>query len=427
MHSNYLGESMKNIMVLARLTFAVLATLNASEVVFAQSGDLVSSEQLTAANKRPNFDSIMTAQVVGGAVKSGGLYIYPSASLAYGRNDNLLSAYVNPLASSYISLRPAVVGEIMNSGDRYTLSLNGEHTKYKDSSADNFTNTEVKVAGDNTFDASTRLGWAASHAERADPRGGNDRALSASPDKYKSNLLAGLFRYGANGATGRFEVDASSETKRYTNNRTTTVNADVDLMNVSGRFYYRLAPKTSMLFELKSLKADYKFATSPNDNTDNRVLVGLTWDATAATTGVFKVGHSSKKFSRINASYSGISWDGQVRWVPLTYSTVDVSTSKAAADSTGFGDYLVNRNVNLTWTHNWTGFFSSRVFLGTVNSDFANVSREDETKTYGAGVRYNLNRYLNVVFDVTRTQRSSNAALFDFKRNSYNLSLEGTL
>jgi len=371
---------------------------------------------------------LMTAAAKGAPIVSGGLYIYLSSALIIGRNDNVIGSANNAISSPVYSLQPEVVAELKNHGDRYTLDYIGNYTRFADSSNDNFNHHEFKLAGDNIFDARTRLGWLAGYIKSTDPRGSTDRGLSADPDQWHAPTLAGILSYGATGATGRFEFDGSLQNKRYDNNRTTTIGSDVDLSTVSARFFYRIAPKTSLLFETKQIKSDYVLSTSTNSNTDRRLMVGATWDATAATTGIFKVGYLKKNFdSSARTDYSGLAWEGQVRWMPLTYSTVDFVTSKTPSDSTGVGDYIMNKNYNIAWTHKWTSTVGSRVNVGLVKSDFINGARQDDLRNYGLGLTYDLRRWLRLSAEITNTNRSSTIPSNDFKRNVMLFSVEGTL
>lgn len=371
---------------------------------------------------------LMTVPAKGAPIVYGGLYVYLDAGLYAGRNDNVTGSTSNSISSALYSLQPEIIGELKNHGDRYTISYLGDYTRYQDSSADNFNHHDFKVAGDNIFDARTRFGWLVDYVKSTDPRGSTDRALTATPDEWHAPTVAGIFAYGAKDAQSRVEVDGSVQHKRYDNNETATLGSNVNLSTVSARFFYRVAPKTSLLIEGKQIKADYVTDISSNSNTDRRLMVGATWTATAATTGIFKVGYAKKNFdSNLRSDYSGVAWEGQIRWSPLTYSTLDLVTSKIPSDSTGIGDYVVNTNYNATWTHKWTSFMASRVNLGLVKSDYANGGRQDDLHNAGIGLTYDLRRWLRLSAQINRTNRSSNIPGFDFTRNVFIIGVESTL
>jgi hypothetical protein len=394
------------------------ATINPNQIAFTPSYE----------SSRASLPGIMTAQGYGAPVRFGGIFVYPDVIISYGNNDNLLGASNSELSTRFTSVATNLVAEVKNDGDRYTASYTGNYTRFDKSSADNFDHHAFAIAGDNTFTSRARLGWTAGYQASTDPRGSTDRTLSATPDKWHASSAAALFAYGAQGATGRFEVESFVQEKRYDNNRTVTAGGDLNLFNVAGRFLYRVAPKTSLLFELRNIKTDYQLSTSTNTNTDRRLLVGATWEATAATTGVIKIGRLKKDFdSNARADYSGLSWEGSVRWTPLTYSAIDVNTSRAPSDSTGVGDYILNRSESLRWTHQWSSFTTTKVNLGHVDSDYHGIDLQQNTKNYGVGISYAVRRWLNLSAELATTRRTSNVSTQEYKRNVFSLSLEGTL
>ena len=374
-------------------------------------------------------ETILTAPTVGLPLRmDNGLFVYPSALVGVGRNDNVTGTTSNKISSSIVSLQPAVVGELKKSGDRYTLLYRGNYTRYTNSSADNFDHHELAVAGDNYFDSRNRVGWTAAYLNRTDPRGSTDRGLFSEPDRWNMQTARGLYIYGAQGAMGRIELDGTLNRKRYENNRASTELADFNQIALAGRFYYRVAPRTSALVELRRTSTDYISSLSTNDNVDTRVLTGVTWQATAKTSGTAKIGYVQKNYSAAgHSNASGVTWEAGLRWSPLTYSTIDLIMSKSPVDATGLGDYITNTANTALWNHRWSQTISSRVSLGSVHSVFANAGRTDTTLNTGAGLFYELGRSFRGGLELTRTDRSSNLSIYEFKRNVLFLSLEGTL
>ena len=374
-------------------------------------------------------ETILTEPVSGVPIRfENGVFVFPTALVGVGYNDNVIGSSTGAIGSTIFSLQPRVVAELKNRGDRYTLAYTGNFTRFAGSSADNFNNHELIAAGDNYFSARSRLGWSAGYLASTDPRGTTDRTLSAEPDRWNAPVLQGIYAYGAKGAQGRIEVDAGLQSKRYQNNRAFTVGSDVDINSVAGRFFYRVMPRTSMVFEARRIDSNYKLASSTNDNIDGRYLVGVTWEAAAKTSGSFKIGHQNKNFaSTSRADASGSTWEGSVKWAPLTYSVVELTTGRTAADSTGVGEYVMNTGTSLSWSHRWASYLSTRATLATVRSDFAGTARADSTRNIGLGVFYQFGRNMRAGLELANSRRNSNQDVFDFKRNTTFVSLEGTL
>ncbi|MFZ4624321.1 MAG: outer membrane beta-barrel protein [Rhodoferax sp.] len=356
-----------------------------------------------------------------------GIYLYPTVFVAVGQNDNLLATDANRLSSNFFKLTPQVVAELKNKGDRYTALASFDATRYSSSSQDNTTNSEFKVAGDNYFTSRARVAWSVGRLNTTDARGSTDRSLSTVPDRWHANALAGRAIYGAPEAAGRVEMDLGYRDKAYDSNRNTTAGGDNILKSFAGRGLYRVGTRTMALAEYRQDKADYSLDNS-GSSIERRYYAGLTWEATAATTGIVKVGRMTKDFDLDGKpSYSGSSWEATVRWTPLSYSVFDLSTNRSTADSTGVGVYILNTGTNLNWSHSWSQSLASRAGLGILDSDFAGTDRSDRVKTYSLGVDYTLLRWLKIGADFTRTDKSSTDATTAYKRNIAMFTLNASL
>lgn len=383
----------------------------------------------------PGGANALTGTGRGAAIAfENGIFVYPSIFAAIGHNDNLLSGppTASLVSSIVFNVVPGLLAEIKSHGDRYTLSYLGNYSRYESSSIDNYDHHDLFLAGDNTFTSRAHLGWKAGYLKNSDPRGATDRPSlpGAGPDLWHASVANAIFSYGAAQATGRVELETNLQDKRYLNNRLYTAGSDADISMLSGRFFYRVMPKTSLLFEVRNTRYDYTEDILLNSNTERRYYVGVTWLATAATTGTFKLGRLTTNFTDPNhADYSGASWEGGIRWTPLTYSTVDVTTSKSTADTTsaGTGSYILNTSTNVMWNHQWASYIASRVSAGMLTSDYVGGNRKDDTKTYGFGFFHDLNHRLRAGVDWTLTDRSSSQSVYDFKRNVVMFSIEGTL
>lgn len=377
----------------------------------------------------PHQSTILTSGTKGRAIRfSNGIFVYPAVTAGVGYNDNVAGTPTNAKGSTVYVLRPEVVAEIKRRGDRYTAGYSGNYGKYSSSSADDFDNHDFWVAGDNYFTTRARLGWGLGYQMRSDARGSTDRIASNEPDRWRAPVARVIGIYGAPKAKGRLELEGSWMQKRYQNNRAYTEASDVDLSTVSGRFFFRFMPKTSVLFEARNTWADYKQAISTQDNTDRRLYAGLVWEATAKTTGTLKLGRAYKNFdSNTRQDGNSNSWEAEIAWSPLTYSKVELAASRSPSDSTGVGNYMINNGTNLAWTHKWASFVTSNIFAGHIKSDYEGSNRSDKTKSYGIGFYRELSYNFRLGASWSRTNRDSTDPAAEFKRNVSMLTLEGIL
>ncbi len=302
--------------------------------------------------QRSAQEVIKTAPVPanGAPIKTnGGVFYYPSAFAGIGYNDNVLGTATNKTHSSFINVSPEIVAEMKNHGDRYTASFSGNVTDYFSSHDDNYANYEAWLAGDNYFSQRARTGWKLGYITGTDARGSTQRAIANRPDHWSAPSFDGTFIYGAPSAAGRVEGDLKYLSKRYDNNRAQTSVADLNQAEAAGRFYYRIGTRSMLLAEVRDTEYHYT-SPQPNDsNTERRYYVGLTWEATAATTGTVKVGRMTKDFTDSSRQgFSGGSWEAGVRWLPVDRSAVDFQSSKATADPVGYGNYQINTANSVT-------------------------------------------------------------------------------
>ncbi len=402
-------------------------SLASSQPVLATSPALPSA-QLPFSIDYASIAPILTAPTQGMPYKMGGVHLYPYLMLGLGRNDNVLGTGTNEQSSTIFEMRPALVAEIAKAGDRYTLSYSGDYGHYASSDEDDFDYHDLFLAGDNHFSTRTALGWRAGYIKRSDPRGSNDIDFGSEPNAWHAMVANVLFGYGAVEAKGRIELEAGLQNKRYDNNEVVTRSFDLDTRNLAGRFFYRVAPKTRALFEMRHTVADYRLASSTQDSTETIYNIGVTWDTTAATTGILKLGRLKKDFdSDSRDDFSGNSWEGTVRWSPRTYSVFDLTTARYTTDSTGIGEYLINRNLGVTWNHKWNDRVSTQVGYNNLKTDFSGDPRRDETDTFSVGASYTMRPWLRFGLNLTHTDRSSNQATYDYDRNVLMFTVEATL
>lgn len=365
-----------------------------------------------------------------GGIPVGPLTVFPAVDLAHGYDDNLFLRPSDRFSSSYTVLSPSVRAEAKTGPHKFDFGLRVDQGRYHSSPADSYTDYSLFGNGDIVFSGRAGLRMRAEFRHGHDPRGSTDAAFTATPNEYDNYALDGVFRYGAPGARGRIEIDAGTFQRRYTNNPDSTAGFNNNTTQLGGAFYWRVMPRTEVLAQVGYRGIDYKLADSTLDSTENRYLIGVKWEATAATTGTAKFGHMTKEFnSSQRERFSGSAWDVGVRWSPLTYSVFDFVSSKTTSESTGFGDTVVGTNYGVTWSHAWNSRLRTQALASFRNDAFtgAGVSRKDDTKSFGLKVAYDFRRWLRLGAEYTHAERDSNDSLFNYKRNLLLFTVGATL
>lgn len=360
----------------------------------------------------------------------GPITAYPSIGYGLKHDDNLFSTPTNTTSDTIQILTPAVRFEAKQGANTYSLDARALLGRYNTSTADNY--DDYYVNGLANLDLTTRLraNVKADYIEAHDPRGSTNNAISATPDRWRQTYLGAIASYGARGAQGRVDFELGQLERRYINNRATTFGNDRENTDVGATFFWRIAPKTSLLLQAKHTEINYLDSTSTLDSKENRLLGGLTWEATAKTTGIFKLGMVNKDFANAaRGSTSSPSYEGAIKWSPLTYSIVDFNLSKMPAETTGgVGDYINRTITGATWSHQWTSRISTVALASYTDDDYkGSIDRKDKIQNFGLKATYSMRRWLNFGADYTYTNRDSNQDISDFRRNTIMLFVNATL
>ena len=242
------------------------------------------------------------------------------------------------------------------------------------------------------------------------------------------------------GAQGRFEIDAGQINKAYTNFKTDAAGSpdntkrDHDDTRFGGTFFWRVAPKTQLVFQIVQTKYDYKqnsFGTwTAPDSTERKYLVGATWEATANTTGIFKVGNVKKDFdSAALSDYSKSGWEGTIKWSPLTYSTVDFTTSRLPSEAS-LGNLSSDTKHGISWNHAWNSRLSSVASYNYTGMDFignAGVLQSDKINAYGLKLNYQWMRTVKLGVGYDHTNKTSSVPTSEYKKNLWSVFMNAAI
>jgi polysaccharide biosynthesis protein VpsM len=374
----------------------------------------------------PDLADNMALPAQRGFIRAEPVFIYPSLGVGLGYDDNLTSVHDNRISSAFVMLFPRVRADIKKGSDTYAVTYNGRYGHYFRDSDNDINEHEVVATSNNQFTARADLAATAFYLVRQDQAGSVDRPFTGTPDRWHGAGAFATFGYGAPSAQGRVEIDAAATDKRYENNRDVTEAFDVSTWNLGTRFLYRVAPKTRLLAEVRY--TDYDYRSSPLDNAEQRYLVGATWDATAATSGTLKLGYIRKDFKQEEfGDHAGFTAEAAVRWLPRTYSTVEIVARYAPSDSTGTGVFTVDKSIGARWDHYWKSYLMTRVAASYVKSDFKGASRTDDYSRIGVASYFDIRTWLRLGLELSHENRNSSDATADFSRNVVLLTIGGTL
>lgn len=354
------------------------------------------------------------------------LFFTPFVGVAAGHDTNLFLTPSNETASNFWVFNPGFKLDARRPGMVLQSDYQAQIGRYTSSSNDDYVDQTWHNTLDTAFNQRTFLRLGYDYILGHDPRGSTDRPFGTHPDRYKISDPFGTFAFGAPGAQGRIELYGASLHKEYLNNKEFTSTSDRIENQGGGAFYWRVAPKTYALFEARTTNIHYDIS-SPLSAQEHRYYVGLSWDATAATSGTIKVGTLRRDFDGSLPDESFSSWEGLVTWAPRTYSKFDFFTSRQTSESTGLGNFILTSVGGVAWTHEWSSYLQSGVNLKYQRDAYQGFDRTDNTKSVGLKVGYRFRPWLTLGAEYNYFKRDSNLNTFDYDRSIYLLTATASM
>jgi len=335
--------------------------------------------------------------------------------------------------SSWITELAPSIKLVANDGpNQYSAQYTLTAGRYHSSRDDDFVDHELVLQTHNEFNYRNQLNLEFDYLHLHEKRGTGitDNVVGVidneikTPLEYDDIFFGGDYTYGGAESKGRVTVEASHLDREYTNYRDVTRFYDRDENVLGATFYYRVMPKTSLLFEagFKDLNYDKTpVNVTKLDGNEKRYEVGVTWEATEKTTGVAQIGKTYKDFDSSNRKDRDFtSWALKVEWAPLSYSIIDISSSRHPLETNGTGSFIENTDyIVASWRHAWSEKLSSRVRGRLANQDYIDSAsnREDDIKSFGIGADYQFRHGVAFAVDYDYSNRDSNAIYKDYDDN----------
>ena len=355
-------------------------------------------------------------------------YVTPYIGLGAGHDDNLFLSRTNERSSSVFIVSPGFTLDTRDANKVIQLRHQSQIARYQDSSEDNYIDHTSRAQFDLALDRRNFLRVGLDHVRGHDPRGSTDRPVANRPDKYRLTSPFITYALGAPGAMGRFEAYYNYGDKRYTNNHQFTAASDRVTREAGAAFYWRVMPRTYVMLEGRGTEIDYRLPSSPLSAEERRYYGGVTWEATAATTGTIKAGRLERNFDNSAIpDFRGTSWEAIVSWAPRTYSKFDFYTARQTSESTGLGNFILSSVSGVSWTHSWNSLLSTGLDARFQKDEYQGFDRTDDVKSLGLRIGYKFRRWLTLGAEYTHTQRDSSRSVFEYDRNFYLLTATASM
>ncbi|WP_312937442.1 outer membrane beta-barrel protein [Stutzerimonas nitrititolerans] len=362
-----------------------------------------------------------------------GLEFTPSLKVSESYDDNFREVEDNEESSWVTRISPTLALTAYGRKSEYVLSYTADSDIFHSSHKDNNTDHHLTADAGFRFDARNALVVNAGYHKVEET---TSATAGTQGDKYNTRNIGGVYTYGAQ--TAMFQVDFGADYKelRYDN---TARRGNGDRLNsekerdataLRSTLYYRVAPKTRALFEVRH--TDYSYVSEKNlDATNLAFLTGLTWEATAKTTGTVKIGREKKSFDRnVNDDQSNGMWEAGITWQPRTYSTFNLRARRALDEGENGASAIEATSTTLDWKHYWLDRVYSTASYTRSEQDYVddNINnRLDKTDIFGLGLNYEMRRWLDIGVGYKYAENDSNVRNESYERNIYSISITASL
>lgn len=365
-------------------------------------------------------------------MESGVLRVEPftvraAMNAGVGYDDNVTLSNTNKVSSTLLTVTPSVVAGLEGATQRYYFVYRGLYNHYFSSSASSYEQHSLGTVAINEWTARLRTTASYDFSRGQDPRG-STAVSAAAPATWNLHRLRGGASYGAAGARGRVDGSVGYTKRNYTSTAPAAGGLDYEQVDVRASLYYRVAPKTSAVVTVSH--ADILYDENPTlDATENRYLVGVTWDALAATQGRVAVGYLTRDpEDSALPSFSSPIYEAEVSWSPLPYSTVNLLAMRSSAEATEIGSSFVEVSAAvLTWNHRWLERVHSTVRYVHGEQGHQGLGRVDTYNTLSTRLSYAIRRRVRLGAEFRHDNRSSPDPLLEYKRNLTLFTVESSL
>jgi|SRR5690554_1718256 len=370
---------------------------------------------------------------------SDGLMFTPTLGFEHGHDDNLHATDKKRKSTDYTIIEPSFALNLDRAKSAHELKYRLKSYNYH--SAKDASHIDHHFTGKTGYEFNSRNRLVLNAGYHKLESTSSDTALNASGkyknEKWDTKNIGGVYTFGARTARTQVELGADYSELRYDDKRNKGSDRDATAGRITG--YYAIAPKTKLLLEGRYTDYDYK-KDSSRDSKNKALLAGVTWEATAKTTGSVKIGREKKDYDHRSSSSTGM-WEAGVDWSPRTYSTFSLKTRRGYDEGNTYSafdpdlgldtDHVTSSiktvDTSLGWKHYWTDRLYSNASYRRIDRDYQSTKREDEIDQYGLALTYELRRWLDVGVGYTHRENDSNVAGRDYKRNVYGLTISASL
>ena len=370
-------------------------------------------------------------------LQAGPVYITPTLDTKVAYIDNLFRSAEDEVDTWATKITPAVQVWLQNGLNTYSLKYKAEVYTYSSSHDDDYTDQTVNLDIHHEFNAKNTLNLFGEYYDGHEQRGtgltdGMGQVIDR-PVEYERTSMGGDYTFGGNSSTGRLLLAAKTRNIEYQNFRDVTQYRDRDQDAYASTFFWRVAPRTDALLEVRFIENEYD-QTNPGDpfgsldSQEYNYYAGVIWDATAKTSGSVRIGWFDRQYdSALRQEDDGFSWEVDVFYRPRSYSTWNFESRRITKETNGVGNAINTERTSLRWDHAWSARSSTELGLMVGTDEYTGSERDDDRFHARAVYYYAFRRWFDLGIGYRYEDRDSSVDFFDYNRNEFFLDAQLSL
>jgi polysaccharide biosynthesis protein VpsM len=355
----------------------------------------------------------------------GPAYVTPKVEVEHGYSDNIFRTASDEESSWYVETVPEVELWMPRGPNNYSLGIKTSDYGFSSSEAENFRDDEAELNVHHEFNSRNAVNVKGEYFDGHEEPGtglaeGELARQISDPIQLEKKRYKFDYTFGNRDSKGRLEIGYGREDWEYKNYRDLTRYRDRDQDVWRGVFFWKVAPRTDILAEVRRLTVDYNEidvsdTAGSYDSEEYNYFLGMTWEPSAKMAGSVRMGEYDRDFdSSGREDDSGYTWEMEVTYKPRTYSTFAVGTRRVSEETNGKGDYINSSEVSADWDHDWNSRVTTSLNLGYADDDYEGSGREDDRWKLEATYNYNMRPSLDLGVGYRREDRGSSDFGLDY-------------
>lgn len=363
-----------------------------------------------------------------GNIQVGSFRILPSLDVSGEYNDNILLAPRDEIDDFIWTISPGITVELPGRRSSLRLGYRADIKEYVENSELSTVDHTGQLEGRLSLGIGLDLRLSDEYRRVQDFPGNPIPEISQLTEQNQNTLTVGAdYRLGERLSLGGeyrwflLDYDAGPEFDQF----------DHQEHRFAGTLYYRVAPKTSVLgeYRFEMIRYDDNAVARDRDSDGHSILVGLKGDLTAKTSLQLKGGYQWRDYdNQAREDFEGFILDGEAIWKYAEPSQLRLFVGRAAIESLFVGtNYYTSTYGGAELRHYLTptvilkaqGLYGVNAYPEAVLDPSSGTvkDRSDDFFEIGAGVQYQVRRWLAVGLEYRYLDRSSNFADFEYTQN----------